>query len=156
MIPSRRWAVVSIASMLIVLWLHGFPISLISIYGVRRDVELEELRNKTSLLITSHHEKNLRPAAFQGGALHPIGKPYTKMLVVPRTKDDDVRWIQEHFGNNDYVNSSVYFAGNIPGVSLHVTKNKGHGKLYIYYWHIAPIDRQYRSHGLPLLHNRKL
>lgn len=76
------------------------------------------------------------------------------MLVASRTKDDDVKWMEDNYiGHNDYVNSSIYFAGDVPETSLHVAANKGLG------WcprtqRGSSANSEYRVYGLPFIHYR--
>jgi hypothetical protein len=75
-----------------------------------------------------HDQEPILPIAsteFRTGTVKPIGEPYTKMIVLPRTKDEDVVWVNEHFGEDQYIHSSVY---NVDDTSadLHPPKNKGH------------------------------
>lgn len=37
-----------------------------------------------------------------------VGEPYLKRLVVPRSKKEDVGWIEEHFGGDPWVEAAVY------------------------------------------------
>jgi hypothetical protein len=62
---------------------------------------------------------------YHNGTLRPLGEPYTKMIVIPRTKDEDVEWVYENFGGNKYIHSSIYSVDNI-SAELHPPKNKGH------------------------------
>lgn len=62
---------------------------------------------------------------FQNGTVKPIDEPYTKMIVIPRTKDEDVAWVTENFGSKEYIHSSIYSADD-SSANLHPPKNKGH------------------------------
>jgi hypothetical protein len=94
-------------------------------------------------LKTSHnHRDNFRSAAsmpFRPGIVKPVGQHYTKMLVIPRTKDEDVSWIGENFGGNKYVQSSVYFVDD-SSAELHVPRNKGHEAMAYFSYIIENYD----------------
>jgi hypothetical protein len=64
-------------------------------------------------------------APFQPGIVRPVGEPYTKILVVPRTKEEDVDWIQENFGGDEHIIFSIYTVDDVEA-ELHPPKNKGH------------------------------
>ena len=53
-----------------------------------------------------------------------VREPYTKTLVIPRTKDEDVTWIDEHFGGDPHITQSIYIADD-PLAELHPPQNKG-------------------------------
>lgn len=59
---------------------------------------------------------------FVPGVPRPLGYKYTKTLVVPRTKDEDVDWISRELPDWD---TAVYVADD-PKAPLHPPKNKGH------------------------------
>jgi len=65
------------------------------------------------------------PTPFPPGQAKPVGSTYTKMLVIPRTKKENVKWIEKHFPPGGPVNSSIYIADD-PSAPLHPPKNKGH------------------------------
>lgn len=74
------------------------------------------------------HQLDLQPLAatpFQAGTLRPVGQPYTKMLIIPRSKKDDVSWFSENFGGNESIHASIYSVDN-SSADLHSPKNKGH------------------------------
>lgn len=62
---------------------------------------------------------------FQSGTVKPVGMPYTKTLIVPRTSNEDVSWIAENFGGNSYINTAIYTVDDV-NAELHPPKNKGH------------------------------
>ena len=76
-------------------------------------------------------------APFQPGTAKPFGEPYTKMLVVPRTKDENVDWISENFGGDDHMKFTIYTVDDVEA-ELHPPKNKGH-EVMVYLSYI--IDR---------------
>ncbi|KAF2679397.1 hypothetical protein K458DRAFT_422220 [Lentithecium fluviatile CBS 122367] len=63
----------------------------------------------------------IRPAFFPGVA-KPAGSNYSRILVVPKTKDEDVGWIRDELPE---VPAAVYEVDN-PAARLRVPKNKGH------------------------------
>lgn len=62
-----------------------------------------------------------RPS-FIPGVPKPLGYKYTKTLVVPRTKEEDVDWISRELPDWD---TAIYVADD-PKAPLHPPKNKGH------------------------------
>src|SRR2546430_3170769 len=60
---------------------------------------------------------NYRP----GKAMH-FGYNYTRLLVMPRTKAEDVTWLEEHLPD---LQAAIYVADD-PTAPLHPPKNKGH------------------------------
>lgn len=59
---------------------------------------------------------------FAAGVAKPPGSSYSKMLVVPRIKDEDTTWIERELLDWE---SAVYVADD-PSAPLHPPKNKGH------------------------------
>jgi hypothetical protein len=78
----------------------------------------DEAGNKTLL------ETNKTPKPYAPGKTKPVGSTYTKMLVIPRTKSEDVSWIDENF-DSSMLNSTIYVADD-PQAPFHPPKNKGH------------------------------
>ena len=77
--------------------------------------------------LQQHDQESLLPIAlteFKTGTVKPIGESYTKMIVVPRTKED-VAWLDENFGGDKHIHSSIYNVDN-SSADLHPPKNKGH------------------------------
>jgi hypothetical protein len=58
---------------------------------------------------------------YDPGTVKPLGEPYTKRMVVSKTRDGDVRWIEEHFGEQDLIDWVVYCTDDV-GTGLHVPK----------------------------------
>lgn len=59
---------------------------------------------------------------FYPGIAKPAGSNYSRILVVPKTKDEDVDWIQEELPG---LPTAIYEVDN-PDAKLTVPKNKGH------------------------------
>ena len=59
---------------------------------------------------------------FYPGIPKPRGSSYSRVMVVPRMKDDDISWIAHELSSLDVI---VYVA-NDPKAPLHPPKNKGH------------------------------
>lgn len=82
-----------------------------------------------ALRTPDHKLDNPRPLAST--SFRPeFGKPtvkYTKALIIPRTKDDNVEWIHEQFEGNDNMTFFIYSVDDV-SAPLHVPKNKGHGQ----------------------------
>jgi hypothetical protein len=78
--------------------------------------------------LQQHDQESLLPTAsteFKTGTMKPIGESYMKMIVVPRTKEEDVTWLNENFGGDQYIHSSIYNVDD-SSADLHPPKNKGH------------------------------
>lgn len=74
--------------------------------------------------VTSQSDKSLYAPQpnFIPGTPKPPGAEYTKVLVVPRTSQEDVSWIAEDLPD---WGTAVYVADD-PSAPLHPPKNKGH------------------------------
>jgi len=59
------------------------------------------------------------------GKVKPVGQPYTKTLILPRTKEEDTNWVDENFAGNEWIKSAIYTVDDIDA-ELHPPKNKGH------------------------------
>lgn len=78
--------------------------------------------------IEEDRKANLLPATgmpFTAGVPKAVGEPYTKALIVPRTKDEDVSWISENFGGSSVFTPYIYTVDNVDS-EYHPPKNKGH------------------------------
>ncbi|KAH6681975.1 hypothetical protein B0J14DRAFT_469329 [Halenospora varia] len=73
------------------------------------------------------------------GKVKPVGQPYTKTIVVPKTKGEEVDWIAEHFGGDEHIDYAVYVVDD-PTAPFHPPKNKGH-EVMVYLSYI--IDHYY-------------
>lgn len=74
---------------------------------------------------------------FRTGAPKKPGSVYTRVLVIPRMKDDDTSWIAEELPDT---NVAIYVA-NDPMVPLHPPKNKGHEVMIYFTYIIDHYDR---------------
>ncbi|OQE23150.1 hypothetical protein PENSTE_c009G03697 [Penicillium steckii] len=76
--------------------------------------------------ISTGHMKQQQPFVpgpnFIAGIPKPLGAQYTKRLVVPRTTEEDVSWIERELPDWQ---TAIYVA-NDPSAPLHPPKNKGH------------------------------
>ena len=63
--------------------------------------------------------------AYKPGTLKPVGEAYTKKIIVPKTKDDDVAWIKENFGDDPNLRYAVYVVDDVTA-EFHTPTNKGH------------------------------
>ena len=59
---------------------------------------------------------------FQAGTAKPPGSNYSRVMIIPRMKEDDIGWITKELPDTNMV---VYVADD-PGAPLHPPKNKGH------------------------------
>lgn len=86
---------------------------------------------KQKAIVAPEHDDpqtNSRPMMnnpFQPGMVKPVGMPYTKTLVTPRTSSEDVSWIRENFGGSDFIKAAIYTVDDV-NAELHPPKNKGH------------------------------
>ena len=79
------------------------------------------------------------PTHFQPGRPKPSGSQYSRVMVVPRMKEEDISWIHKELPD---LNLTTYVADD-PRAPLHPPKNKGH-EVMVYLSYI--IDHY---HGLP-------
>lgn len=70
-------------------------------------------------------ESFLPVGGFQPGILKAVGTAYSKMLVITRTKSEDVGWIVDAFNNSDSIGTTIYVADD-PSAPFHPPENKGH------------------------------
>lgn len=70
---------------------------------------------------------------FKNGTIKPIGDSYTKTIVMPRTKDEDASWVDDNFGEDKYIRTSIYSVDD-SSADLHPPRNKGHeAMIYLSY-----------------------
>lgn len=87
---------------------------------------------------------------FSPGEVKGVGTAYTKMLVIPRTKREDVSWIAQSFRNTS-IETTIYVADD-PSAPFHPPENKGHEAMvyltYIidHYENLADINIFMHSH----------
>lgn len=62
------------------------------------------------------------------------------MLVIPRTKDEEISWVQENFGGDAYINASIYSVDDF-SAALHPPMNKGHEVMVYLSYIIESYDR---------------
>ena len=74
------------------------------------------------LEIAVQSPSNGHSARFRPGVPKPPGSNYSRVMVLPRTKDEDITWIAEELPG---LNLSVYIVDE-PNAALHPPKNKGH------------------------------
>ncbi|KAK4693603.1 hypothetical protein P7C71_g3830, partial [Lecanoromycetidae sp. Uapishka_2] len=102
--------------------------------GVSWTVVNQEMYMNKSILSSSRYKESAslsysvlapqtgRPAAhFRPGDPKPSGSAYTRVVVIPRTKDENVSWIGDELPD---INTVVYVANN-PKEPLHPPRNKG-------------------------------
>ncbi|CAO2657392.1 Nn.00g035180.m01.CDS01 [Neocucurbitaria sp. VM-36] len=78
---------------------------------------------------------NPRPN-FKKGSPMPSGHNYTSTLVIAKTKDENIDWIDEKMPHQD---KAVYVADD-PTAPLHPPKNKGHEVMIYLSWIIDNYD----------------
>ena len=84
---------------------------------------------------TNYANWNPRPI-FKGGNQKPSDYNFTSILVIPRTKEEDVNWIKEELPNQQ---TAIYVADD-PSAPLHPPKNKGHEVMIYLSWIIENYD----------------
>jgi hypothetical protein len=100
---------------------------------------------------------------FQPGNVKPVGSTYTKMLVLPRTTEEDVSWVKSHFPPGSGISAAIYVVDDIKA-ELHPPKNKGNEVMvyltYIidHYNDLADVNifmhsHQYAWHNNDLMEN---
>jgi hypothetical protein len=100
---------------------------------------------------------------YQPGVVKPVGEVYTKTIIVPKTREDNVEWISDHFGEDPNVHSVIY-AVDDADTAFHTPMNKGHEVMAYLTFIIEHYDRlsdvniflhshQYAWHNNDLLDN---
>ena len=59
---------------------------------------------------------------FHPGVRKPLGSTYSRVMVIPRLKSDNISWVSDELPNVD----TVFYIANDPLAALHPPKNKGH------------------------------
>lgn len=62
--------------------------------------------------------------SFQPGKLKAVDESYTKTIVIPRTVEEDVSWLDQNFEDDELFRKSVYVVDD-PSAALYPPKNKG-------------------------------
>lgn len=86
-----------------------------------RTARLSSGRNQGSLEVALS-DQAMPPVRFLSGNPKPPGSPYSRVMVLPRMKDDDIGWISELLPG---MNLSAYIVDD-PEAPLHPPRNKGH------------------------------
>ncbi|KAF2461415.1 hypothetical protein BDY21DRAFT_278942 [Lineolata rhizophorae] len=73
---------------------------------------------------------------FEPGTPKPPGSNYSRVLVIPRTKEEDVDWIEQEIPE---VPTAIYVVDD-PSAPLHPPKNKGHEVMVYLTWIIDNYD----------------
>jgi len=84
---------------------------------------------------TNYANWNPRPV-FKQGNQKPSDYNFTSILVIPRTKEEDVNWVEEELPNQQ---TAIYVADD-PSAPLHPPKNKGHEVMIYLSWIIENYD----------------
>ena len=101
---------------------HSFPVA------TRRSGGQNFHRQKILKAPEEDDDRVWRPTLtpeYKPGTVKPIGEPYTKSVIVPKTKGDDVEWIAENFGDAPNFRSFIYSVDD-SRADLHTPRNKGH------------------------------
>ena len=69
-----------------------------------------------------NEEADIRKAQLYSGRSNPLGATHTRVMVVPRMKDENISWIADELPDLD----TVIYVANDPSAPLHPPKNKGH------------------------------
>ena len=70
----------------------------------------------------SNAKSDTNRAQFYAGRPNPSGATYTRAMIVPRMKDENITWIANELPDLD----TVIYVANDPSAPLHPPKNKGH------------------------------
>ena len=70
----------------------------------------------------SHAKADIHQAQFYAGRPNPSGATYTRAMIIPRMKDENISWIASELPDLD----TVIYVANDPSAPLHPPKNKGH------------------------------
>ena len=70
----------------------------------------------------SNAKSDINRAKFYAGRPNPSAATYTRALVIPRMKDENITWIANELPDLD----TVIYVANDPSAPLHPPKNKGH------------------------------
>ena len=70
----------------------------------------------------SNKEADTHKAQIYSGRPSPRGPTYTRAMVVPRMRDENISWIANELPDLD----TVIYVANDPSAPLHPPKNKGH------------------------------
>ncbi|KAF8863769.1 hypothetical protein BDZ45DRAFT_644052 [Acephala macrosclerotiorum] len=125
-VPKKWIPVASFLTVAFVVWLFR-PLLPVPVVTSRTSEVAQPMQGAEGEMIMSETErqKNLRVQVFGPGTPQPVGYPYTKTLVVPKTKNEDTNWIKENFGGSETINSAIYTVDDLSS-ELHPPKNKGH------------------------------
>ncbi|KAG4025738.1 hypothetical protein MFRU_051g00030 [Monilinia fructicola] len=126
------------------------------------DVGVGQWRGDVQLYSTKWKmvEEIQKPISFHPGIVKPFPTTYSKMLVIARTKDEDVDWVEEKFRDDSSVQSTIYTADDATA-EHHPPRNKGH-EVMIYlsyiienYNNLSDVSIFMHSHQLAW-HNNEL
>ncbi|CAG8949434.1 hypothetical protein HYFRA_00005063 [Hymenoscyphus fraxineus] len=93
---------------------------------VSNELNLEETTTLFSEISSQTPDWEPTPTTeYKPGPLRPLGEAYTKTIIVPKTKDDDVSWIFSNFGQDPNINAAIYVVDDTTA-DLHTPRNKGH------------------------------
>jgi hypothetical protein len=136
--PKKWIPILSLLTVGFIVWLFRplLPVPTInwtpgSEFGIRQELQGQEAGQTQKAIVAQEQDDRLansRPVAnnpFQPGTVKPVGVPYTKTLVIPRTLKEDVSWIAENFGGNKFITAAIYTVDDV-NAELHPPKNKGH------------------------------
>ena len=70
----------------------------------------------------SNGKADIRQAQIYAGRPNPSSATYTRAMIVPRMKDENISWIANELSDLD----TVIYVANDPSAPLHPPKNKGH------------------------------
>lgn len=150
--PSTRRCcqlAILVVAALLVLILHGHTLPYLSLGTPKLSAGFEETvleyPGKTSRHRSGRYQTALRtelsrhamlPVHFRPGIPKPPGSEYSRIMVLPRTRSEDIGWISEELPG---MNLAVYVVDDFQA-PLHPPKNKGH-EVMVYLTYI--IDHYY-------------
>jgi hypothetical protein len=137
--PKKWIPIFSGITVIFILWLFEplIPRSTVtwhtSIMSIEKDHKVgsnatQDQNRETELEAEEDKQRNPFSAAnmpFLTISLKHIGQPYSKALVIPKTKEEDIGWILENFSENENMRHAIYTVDDFSS-ALHAPKNKGH------------------------------
>jgi hypothetical protein len=90
----------------------------------------------SSIAQDPHYEEWNPKPNFKSGSTMPPGHNYTSVLVIAKTKDENIDWINEKLPDQE---TAIYVADD-PKAPLHPPKNKGHEVMVYLTWIIDNYD----------------
>jgi hypothetical protein len=130
--PKKWIPILSLLTIGFIIWLVKpmLPMPMITWTPPSEEGIVEDIGGQKVIVAEEQEDRqaNSRPVGgnpFQPGTVKAVGVPYTKTLVIPRTSNEDIGWIAEEFGGNEFMKMAIYTVDDVEA-ELHPPKNKGH------------------------------